>query len=184
MILSDARPAPAFLETSHFWDETTATFFFTASSSDLVLRRRDLYDNATPSGNSTMATNLQRLGIHVGREDFREIARRMLDSMRETVERYPLSFERWAMALLHETTGLKEIAVVGQGAMDMARQIGGFFLPSRVLAASETGAEKLPLFEGKSGGRAAQIFVCENYACRAPLDSVEAFEKNEIGHLS
>lgn len=80
---------------SYFSDEDTGLFFLTdVHQTDLVLRKKDLYDNATPSGNSTLVHNLQRLGILLDRREWREKATDMLLTMRETVGRYPLSFER------------------------------------------------------------------------------------------
>lgn len=63
-------------------------FFFTdKDQTDILFRKKDLYDNATPSGNSTMVHNLQRLGILLDRPEWRETASEMLVAMRDTVER-------------------------------------------------------------------------------------------------
>lgn len=161
---------------SHFYEEETGLFFFTdVDQTDILFRKKDLYDNATPSGNSTMAQNLQRLGILLDRRDWREIASCMLSAMRATVEKYPLSFARWGAALLTEAQNIHEIAVVGDNAIDKALEIQRGFFPNMVIAASREPSEQLPLLAGKSGAADALIYVCRDFACQRPVATLEEF---------
>ena len=163
---------------SYFHDPATGLFFFTdVRQPDIVLRKKDLYDNATPSGNSTMAHNLQRLGILLDRREWREMATRMLLTMRDTLERYPLSFERWATALMNEIHPLHEIAVVGANASEKALDIQRLFLPNGVVAASDGVTDALPLLAGKSGAQDALIYVCRDFACQRPVSDLSEFEQ-------
>jgi uncharacterized protein YyaL (SSP411 family) len=159
----------------HFFDPGSGTFFFTdKSQSDILFRKKDLYDNATPSGNSVMAHNLQRLALLLGRMEWRELARKMLDAMRATVERYPLSFGRWAAAMLNEAYPMHEIAVVGENAVETAREIQRKYFPNKVVAASQASDNKVPLLADKPGGSDALIYVCKDFACQKPVRTVEA----------
>jgi uncharacterized protein len=161
---------------SYFYDESSGLFFFTSSNQkDIIIRRKDLYDNATPSGNSTMALNLQQLGILLNKPEWTEIANRMLFSVVETVERYPLSFERWATALLYKTYPMLEIAVLGQNAENKAMSIMGQFVPNKVVAASKIQTDDLSLFEGKESNEDAYIYVCQDFACRRPVLDFKEF---------
>ena len=163
---------------SYFHDSETGLFFFTdANQSDIILRKKDLYDNATPSGNSTMALNLQRLGILLDRHDWRETASRMLLTMREAVERYPLSFERWATAMMNETQPMHEIAVVGDNAVEKAVEIQKGFLPNKIIAASKTPTDDIPLLAGKPGATDALIYVCRDFACQRPVTNLSEFRQ-------
>jgi uncharacterized protein len=155
---------------SYFYDESSGLFFFTGSNQkDIIIRRKDLYDNATPSGNSTMALNLQQLGVLLNKQEWTEIANRMLFSVVETVERYPLSFERWALALLYKTYPMLEIAVLGQNAENKAMSIMGQFVPNKVVAVSKVQTDNLSLFEGKESNQDAYIYVCQDFACHRPV---------------
>ncbi len=159
-----------------FFDADTGLFFFTdAHQSDIILRKKDLYDNATPSGNSTMALNLQRLGILLDRREWRDAATRMLLTMRDAVERYPLSFERWAAAMMHEVHPIHEIAVVGDNAGEKALEIQKGFLPNKVVAASKTPTDAMPLLAEKTGANDALIYVCRDFACQRPVTTVSEF---------
>lgn len=158
----------------HFYDPNSGMFYFTDKlQDDILFRKKDLYDNATPSGNSVMAHNLQRLALLLGRMEWREIAQRMLGAMRETVERYPLSFGRWAVALLNEAYPMCEIAVVGENAVEKARQIQRRYIPNKVIAASQIPDNKVPLLADKSATSDALIYVCRDFACQKPVRTVE-----------
>jgi len=162
---------------SYFHDSENGLFFFTdVQQSDIVLRKKDLYDNATPSGNSTMVHNFQRLGILLDRRDWREQASAMLEKMRETVERYPLSFERWATAMMNEVYPAHEIAVVGENAWEKAILLQRNFLPNKVVAATQHPSKEIPLLKDKTGGSDALIYVCRDFMCQRPVTNLQEFE--------
>lgn len=163
---------------SYFHDPATGLFFFTDSNqSDIILRKKDLYDNATPSGNSTMAHNLQRLGILLAHSEWRTKASAMLQTMRDAVTRYPLSFERWAAATMNEVYPMHEIAVVGDNAQEKALNIQRVFLPNKVIAASATLDDTLPLLAGKMGDTESLIYVCRDFACQRPVSDMSEFRQ-------
>lgn len=161
---------------SYFHDVESGMFFFTsAAAKDVILRKKEVYDNATPSGNSTMVHNLQRLGLLLDRPAWRELADQMLGKMKDAVERYPLSFERWAMAMLNAVYSVAEIAIVGENALEKAAGIQLHFLPNKVIAASRHSVESIPLLAGKTGGPDASIYLCQNYACQKPVQTLDDF---------
>ncbi len=163
---------------SYFSDADTGLFFLTdVHQTDLVLRKKDLYDNATPSGNSTLVHNLQRLGILLDRPEWREKATQMLMIMRETVSRYPTSFERWAVTMMYEAYPLHEIAVVGDNALEKALALQRSFLPNRVVAASQEPTDVIPLLADKPGEKDALIYVCHDFACQRPVVSLQEFQR-------
>ncbi|MCB9302802.1 MAG: thioredoxin domain-containing protein [Lewinellaceae bacterium] len=158
----------------HYLDPETKLFYFTtAGQQDLPLRRKDLYDSALPSGNSTMVHNLHRLGILLGRRDFSELAIEMLRGVRSAVERYPSSFARWARAMLYQAYPYYEVAVVGQNAGAKAKGITAAFVPNMVIMSGEESNEGFPLLAGKGGVGDTNIYICKEYACQAPVKTVE-----------
>ncbi len=156
-----------------FYDEESALFYFAAASQkDLVVRRKELYDNATPAGNSTMAHNLQRLSIIFDENHWSEIAEKLLMTISKSVKRYPTSFARYALAMLMAGKGFQEISVVGTDAFDKALAIQSNYFPNAIFVASKEEDETFPLLEGKAEG---YIYLCQNYACQRPVESVEEF---------
>ena len=163
---------------SYFEDPDTGLFFYTAADQeDIIIRKKDLYDNATPSGNSTMIQVLQRLGILLDRPEWRQRASRSLLSTYKTVERYPLSFERWALALMNETYPALEIAVLGDNAVEKALDIQQRFVSNKVLAASVDEVADNPLLAHKTGATDAYIYICKDYACQKPVQTLAEFDQ-------
>jgi uncharacterized protein len=162
-----------------FADEENPLFFFAGKSqNDILLRKKDLYDNATPAGNSIMLHNLQRLGWMMDRADWREKAGQMMEAMQPSVEKFPLSFANWAAALLHDTIPPAEIAIVGADAPEKAISLQTAFLPNKIIAASREENNKIPLLAGKSGGAKSMIYLCRNFACQKPFVSLDEFWEN------
>lgn len=163
---------------SYFHDANSGMFYFTAvGQSDIILRKKELYDNATPSGNSTMAHNLQQLGLLLDRQEWRALAAQMLLTLKGPVERYPLSFERWAAAIANEVYPFVEIAVVGDNAEEKAVMLQRRYLPNKIIAATKQAWDGNPLLAGKSGDKDALIYVCRDYACQKPVQTLAEFDQ-------
>ena len=162
---------------SYFHDQASGLFYFTGSGqTDIVLRKKDLQDNATPSGNSTMAHNLQRLGILLGRTDWRKMAQDMILQMEDAVKKYPRSFERWALALMMEVHPYHEIAIVGKDAFEKAAVLQRSPLPNGIVAAAAEITEDLPLLAEKIAGEPeALIYVCHDFTCQRPVTHLSEF---------
>lgn len=159
----------------HFLDSGDKLFYFTGQEqNDIPLRRKELYDSAIPSGNSTMVHNLHKLGLLFGKQEFSSLAVEMLRGMKTSVEKYPTSFGRWARALLYRSYPFYEIALVGQQATAKADHLGRSFIPNAVVMASITAIEDWPLLAGRETGGDTNIYVCQEYACKRPVDTVEA----------
>jgi len=158
-----------------FFDKTHQLFYYTSDNqTDVIVRQRQIYDNATPSGNSTMVSNLQRLGLILGREDYTEIAENMLQKMHHAIVNYPTSFGRWAEALASQVYPYAEIAVIGKSAENMAAQINEQYIPHKVIMAVQEEDETYPLLLGKYAEADETLtYICRNYACQAPVETLE-----------
>jgi uncharacterized protein YyaL (SSP411 family) len=106
----------------YYLDEEGLLFYFTPSNqTDILVRKKDLYDGAMPSGNAVMAWNLYRAGILLGREDWKMQSAQMLESVKEAVQKYPNSFGVWANLLLELSRGTHEILVLGKDALEKTK---------------------------------------------------------------
>ncbi|HKC36926.1 MAG TPA: thioredoxin domain-containing protein, partial [Chitinophagaceae bacterium] len=96
-----------------FNDAATDFFFYTnTNQKDVVVRKKEVYDGAQPSGNAVMADNLYRLGLYFDNNDWREKSVRIISSLGNAIVRYPTSFGSWACLLMEITFGTNEIAVI------------------------------------------------------------------------
>lgn len=172
--LEKANQICAFVLT-HFLDSNDNLFYFTSNTqTDIVLRRKDLYDNAVPSGNSTMVKNLQRLSILFENTSYEQLATEMLVKTKEAAERFPTAFSKWATALTNQIQVYYEVAVLGENAKKIALELQKYYLPNKVIMASATESDDYPLLKYKSA-EDTYIYVCQDYQCQAPVSTVEEF---------
>lgn len=160
----------------NFWDKTDNLFFFTEENQkDVVLRKKDLYDNATPSANAMMLGNLQRLSVFFDVENYRNLAAKMLGAVIDTVRKYPTSFSQWALGAIWETFGATEIAILGKNADALVLDCHQIFIRNKILMAATEGGqqlEKYPLLKGRFVKDKTLIYVCKNFACQSPVENI------------
>ena len=160
-----------------FWDEQNGGFFFTGKSHEnLIVRSKDYFDNATPSGNSVAAIALLRLATLTGKENYRNLSIAVLREIGETARRYPSGFGYALSAVDFLLSTPKEIAIVGKDRGDIGpllREAWKRYLPNKVVAPG-FGDENIPLLENRplQNGRAT-AFVCVHYACQQPVNQPE-----------
>lgn len=163
----------------HFSDEQEIFFYFTPEEqTDVIVRKKDIYDGATPSGNAVMAENLDRLGVLLGQPAYRERALKMRHSVLSGVIRYPTSFGVWAWGCLDELGGLAEIAIVGQQAGQRLKELLAAYLPGKVMMAASEPDKRFPLLEGKETGEDTLIYLCRDYHCEAPVGETRELLKS------
>jgi uncharacterized protein len=151
-----------------------------ADGEALIVRPRDVQDNATPSGNAMAVTALLRLAALTGEGRYRTAAERALGAVGPYLSRYPTGFAQWLIALEFAHGPVAEVAVVGDPGDERVRALldvpSTGFRPSVVLAAAaDPGASQVPLLAGRSmvDGRPA-AYVCRDFACRRPVTDPEA----------
>jgi len=164
---------------ANFSDEEGVFFYFThAGQDDVIVRKKEIYDGATPSANAVMAHNLLKLGVIFDLEAWRTRADKMLNAVASAVIKYPSSFGWWASLFLLRVKGSSEIAVIGSQSKSVASAIqSGFYLPGKILMAANTKNDSFPVLRNKMEGNPALIYVCTNYTCLAPLANLEEFSK-------
>lgn len=159
----------------YFFDPDSGLFYFTAvHQKDVLVRKKELFDSAQPSGNATMAMNLLQLGTIFDNDQYRKVAAEMVAKVSDAVIRYPSSFSKWALAFATQTHGLPEIAVVGPDSFAMANELEKSYLPSRVLMADPKSGNSMPLLIGKTFGSNTNIYICKDYTCLQPVTTIDA----------
>ncbi|MEW6278628.1 MAG: thioredoxin domain-containing protein, partial [Candidatus Eremiobacterota bacterium] len=151
-----------------FWDPEDATFYLSdPDQGDLLLRPRELEDNATPSGNSLMLLNLLWLGRLTGRGEYAEKADQGLRRMAALTAELPAAFGLLLRALDFHLGPPAEIVLTGDDVEGFLERLAPRFLPRTVLA--RTGPD-WPICAGKGpvDGRSA-AYACRDYACQAPV---------------
>jgi len=169
-----------------FWDEDAGGFFFTGTSHEnLIVRSKDFFDNATPSGNSVAALVLLKLALLSGNEKYRDIATATLGAIADQARRYPSGFGYALSAADFLLSTPKEIAIVGNDPFDiqpLLREVWRTYLPNKVVAAS-FGVDVIPLLENRPlVNDLPTAYVCVQYACQKPVtDPIELGAQLRLG---
>ncbi len=80
----------------------------------LLIRPKDIQDNATPSGNSLACQALIKLAAYTDEGKYRDIAEKSLTLITSYVLRYPLGFANWLSAAENAVGNMKQVAVLGE----------------------------------------------------------------------
>jgi len=159
---------------TEFWDEEGGGFFFTSNDhEELIVRNKDFYDNATPSGNSVAAEVLLRLAKITGEEKYERFAVATLRLAASQIRRHPQGFGRALAALQFHLSPTKEVVLVGGGEA-LTRAVDERYLPFAVIVRSSVPSDALPLLAHRDlldGNPTA--YVCQNSVCERPVTSPE-----------
>jgi len=159
----------ALLAVELFTDDERGGFYTTPSDGEqLVVRRKDLDDNPAPSGNSMLAYVLLRLARIYGDDELEHRAVSVFRIAHRLLGRAPTAFGWMLCALDLHFSSPREIAIVGPPDSEVARAALAPYAPSSVVAFGP--AEDVPLLAGKGhvDGKPA-VYICERFACRAPV---------------
>ena len=156
-----------------FWDDFTGGFFDTARDHErLIVRPRDVTDNAMPSGNSLAADLLARIGILTGDAAATRTASQAVDPLAEQMARHPLAFGHLLGVADMLVNGSVELALVGDATSPafaaLARAAGAVYAPALIIAGGST-QSGVALLENRplDGGRPT-AYVCRGFACDTP----------------
>jgi uncharacterized protein len=159
-----------------FWDEENGGFFFTsADHEELIVRNKDLYDNATPSGNSVAADVLLKLSKFYGDARYERFARTVLRLAADQIRQHPQGFGRALATIEFALASIKEVVIAGPAGNQLEAELWSAYRPFVITAPvrAEGGTEP-PLIRDRStidGEPAA--YVCESFVCQRPTASVD-----------
>ena len=163
-----------------FWDDGVGGFYDTGKDHEkLVVRPRDVLDNAQPCGGSVATDVLLKLAVITGNEEYRLKAATPLRTLKELMGRAPAGTGHWLAALDFYVSIPKEVVIIGPhddpNTAALLQVINGNFHPNKVLVgAGNDGEHGLPLLEsrGMVEGKPT-AYVCQNYACQLPVTTPE-----------
>ena len=162
----------------HFIDEDGLYFYYTASyQKDVIIRKKESYDGAQPSGNALVCTNLYYLGQVFDLAQWRQQAEKMIHSIRPTLLQYPGSLGFWAQSFYQMSTGLIELVGVGPTVHESLAALNAPFLPHTIRILSQVEDDRIPLLKGKKSVE-NQFFICKNSSCSAPMPLVDLILAN------
>jgi uncharacterized protein YyaL (SSP411 family) len=168
----------------HFWDSDEGGFYSTADDAEeLLVRQKENYDGAIPSGNSVAMLNLLRLARITSETDLEEKASRIAKIFSNSVSKQPSAFTQFLSGLDFALGPSHEIVIVGDldssGTLAMFRALRYQFIPNKVVIhkpgdGSSEGIESVADFTSSHtmiDGNAT-AYVCKGYSCKRPTTEV------------
>src|SRR3989442_4700994 len=160
-----------------FWDDALEGFYDTGHDHErLVVRPRNLFDNAVPCGSSVAVETLLRLRVFTGEAGYGAKALAALRPMADLMSRHPTGFGRFLCAhdfRLGPAVAVALIPPPGHGPAPLLAEVFGRYLPNRVVLGMVDGDAKaaagIPLLECRTAAAGRPTaFVCHDYACDLP----------------
>ncbi len=165
----------------NFYDTDEGFFYYTGAESQLIARKKELFDNVIPSSNSAMARNLYRLSMLLDIESYEAMAGRMMGRMTKLLAAEPAYLGNWACLYLEMHQPTAEIALVGEEARELSKRFHALFYPNRLILGTDD-SSGLPLLRDRQAidGKTT-IYVCFDKTCQMPVHEVkEAFKQLNI----
>lgn len=155
-----------------FTEEKGFFYYTPEGQEDVIVRKKEVYDGPTPSGNAVMAYNLLKLGLLVDNREWINRSEKMIAGMSDIMVKYPGSFGAWLQVLQQFVVGTQEIVILGSDYQNVLTETLSHYLPNAVIMAASAQREDFPLLKGKSTQKPVSIYICENYTCKKPVRSV------------
>ena len=165
----------------NFSDDENIFFYFThIGQKDIIVRKKEIYDGATPSGNSVMAENLYQLAVIYNKNEWRSRADQMVTMLSTSVIKFPGTFGNWATFMLHHVAGYNEIAVIGINFKNVGNNIMLNFIPNLIILGAVTSNTEFALLSNKPDNEKTLIYFCRNYTCFNPFSDIQSLMQEII----
>jgi uncharacterized protein YyaL (SSP411 family) len=168
----------------HFWDDKSGGLFFTPDDGEaLIVRKKEIYDGAVPSGNAVAMLNLLRLSRFTANTHLEERAMEIGRAFSKAVKQFPSGYTQFLVAADFGIGPSYEVVIVGKsGAGDtkeMLKALRSRFIPNKVTLFRPTETESPHIdklaeyikYQVSLDGKAT-AYVCMNFACKEPTTEV------------
>ncbi len=168
-----------------FWDKESGGFFFTADDSEkLLVRQKEIYDGATPSGNSVAAMNLIKLSRITGSTELDSMVSAFGDAFSGTVRLFPSAYTQFLLFADFLLGPSFEVVIVGtKGAEEtdiMLKRLNSSYVPNKVVILKNSNREHTEIVsiahylkDFEIINKRVTAFVCGNYTCESPTNDPE-----------
>ena len=166
-----------------FSDNANGGYYFTGhDAEELLLRPKETYDGAIPSGNSLSAYNLARLWKITGEQKYQELAEKQMSLFQSIVEDYPAGYTAFLQALQFFVSQGDELTLSGaiksEHLVKMQAVLFEEFRPFGIVVYNEgTIEETIPRMKDYPIKQTATAYLCRNFACREPVESPDKLKE-------
>jgi uncharacterized protein YyaL (SSP411 family) len=161
-------------------EDVTGGFYASAhEDASRLMRLKDDYDGAEPSGNSVTLMNLLRLHRITGLADFEVSARKLIATLQAKAVGAPTAMPQLLAAFEFDIAPQREVVIAGNASGAMIRLLWKNFDPNRILlyAGEELGRWQPAIAAMNARGDKTTVYVCEGFTCRQPVTEEEDLAK-------
>jgi len=165
---------------TYFWDENSMGFYFTPSDGEkLLVRQKEIYDGAVPSGNSVAMYDLVKLSRLTSNLEYETFSTELAAAFSSTINQSPISHTMFMVALDFAVGPSYEIVISGEknsrDTMNMIKMLRDNYIPNKVVVLKEENSvdlEKIAPYTKSQGviNNKATAYVCENFICKLPTN--------------
>jgi len=177
----------------HFWDDQAGGFYFTADDAEkLLVRQKDIYDGAIPSGNSVAALDLLRLARITANTNLEAKAVKIVRAFSKAVEQSPSAHTQLMVAVDFAIGPSYEVVIAGDSDVEdtraMVKALRTHFVPNKIVLFRPNEEESPDItrlaeyakYQSSIDGKAT-AYVCLNYSCKLPTtDPLKMLELLEV----
>ena len=157
---------------THFYDSRSGMFFYTSKEDpNLIARKTEINDGVISSSNSIIGNSLFKLGHYFYDKKMTQLSKQMLNNLKAQIIKSPLGYSNWLHLMTNFTQPYYEVAVVGENAPTITKELYKNYLPNILISASRNDSE-LPLLEFKYIDGKTLIYVCVDGTCKLPLADI------------
>lgn len=153
--------------------------FWQSASKDLILRLKDDYDGAEPSGNSVAVLSLLKLETITGEKRFAQAAEKTFQLFTERLQKFPQAVPFLLQALDFSLQDRVRIVIAGARDsakfQDLLRAAHSVYQPNKVILGNTGAVEEFSKTLPTKGE--ATVYVCHGNTCQPPTDDAGQLKK-------
>jgi len=167
-------------------EEQGGLFLYGIDGEELIVRPKDIYDGAIPSGNSVATLNMLRLARLSANSELENEAYKQFDAFASKVKTLESAHAYFMTALLYSKVPGKDIILSGeeqeQGTKAMIKEINSTYQPfaTVILNTGDEGLNSInpEIKTHKALQGRATAYICENFSCREPITDLQKFSES------
>lgn len=165
-----------------FWDKNIGGYYFTSEDAEvLIVRQKEIYDGAVPSGNSVQLLNLVRLFELTSDNFYFDTAQKQIRAFASEINRMPSVFAQFLCGLDFLFGPSIELVITAKDKIitdEIVRRLLQGYFPSKVIIAiNDLNRQKLleliPHLKDYEVGESPIIYLCRNFICEKPTINVD-----------
>ncbi|MFC2131587.1 thioredoxin domain-containing protein [Bacteroidota bacterium] len=170
---------------TNYWDNKSGGFYFTPDfGEELIVRKKDFYDGAVPSGNTVELMNLNRFFRITSDDKYSEYAEKQIKAFSGIVERMPVGYTQFLSGFDSAISHYTEIVLTAKSKEEIEPFLGvirNYYLPNKVVIfrSEKNKTELAEIAEYTSNlemiNNKPTAYICSNYACEIPINETVEF---------